>query len=472
MSSTGIQAINSGPLIIRVYSTSSTNRTYVLQDEDLPVSSNLVLVTSTSGQLVPSDNIFISSIVTSSLTTSSVNASSIFCNTFDTQQLITSSIVTNSIQISTLIASTIFGQVIRSSTIVASSIFGLSTNASSIVASSLRMNSLITSSCVASTFQVGTLQTSTIIISTLTAPSTASISTLQVSTILTELIVSSANGRILLGTGTPAYRFEINNGGGVATSFANNGWRYGNGGGAANGPTQSDVISMKTQFGIWATIFYATSDRRIKTNITEINDGNAINVVRQIKPVTFNYVDQINRHSELEYGFIAQDVKSVLPHAVKMEVDYIPNIYDMGDVSTMSNTASLITLRNKTVHDIQPSDILQLYDLCENPLTYEVLETRSSSIIVKGVILEQVADYTLSPDDIKNNILKNTVFVYGKKVDDLHVLDKHAIFSVGMAAMQELDRTILQQSTMIVEQNQKIKELQEKCKKLQQEITT
>lgn len=319
-------------------------------------------------------------------------------------------------------------------------------------------------------FQTSTFNFNNFTASTMTVSSILQTSSLATSTIQNQTIISSASGRILLGTGTPTYRFEINNGGGVVTSFANNGWRYGNGGGAANGPGQSDTISMKTQFGIWATIFYATSDRRIKTNITEIDDDCALQVVRKIKPVTFKYIDQINRHNELEYGFLAQDVKSILPHAVKTEVDFIPNIYDLGDVSTLTESTSLVTLRTKHLEDIQPKDTIQLLDLRENPLSYEVAETGISSMVVHGRVDQDVADYELTEEDMKNNIQKNTVFVYGKRVDDLNVLDKHAIFSVGIAAMQEMDRVLLQQSSVIHDQNKKIMDLQEKCKKLQNEI--
>ena len=67
MSSSGINAINSGPLIIRSYFGSSINNTYALGDNDIPISSNRVLVTSTNGLVTPSDNIYISSITISSI---------------------------------------------------------------------------------------------------------------------------------------------------------------------------------------------------------------------------------------------------------------------------------------------------------------------------------------------------------------------------------------------------------------------
>lgn len=67
MSSSGINAINSGPLIIRSYLGSSSNNTYALGDNDIPISSNRVLITSTNGLVVLSDNIYVSSITVSSI---------------------------------------------------------------------------------------------------------------------------------------------------------------------------------------------------------------------------------------------------------------------------------------------------------------------------------------------------------------------------------------------------------------------
>jgi len=67
MSSSGINAINSGPLIIRSYFGSSINNTYALGDYEIPISSNRVLITSTNGLVTPSDNIYVSSITISSI---------------------------------------------------------------------------------------------------------------------------------------------------------------------------------------------------------------------------------------------------------------------------------------------------------------------------------------------------------------------------------------------------------------------
>jgi photosystem II stability/assembly factor-like uncharacterized protein len=62
----GIDAVNSGPIILRTYN-NSNNKTIILTDYDKPVSNNYVLITSTNGVLVPSDNIYVSSIYVSTI---------------------------------------------------------------------------------------------------------------------------------------------------------------------------------------------------------------------------------------------------------------------------------------------------------------------------------------------------------------------------------------------------------------------
>jgi hypothetical protein len=80
MSSSGISATNSGPLAIRTYNRGS-NKTFVLTDYDVPVPSNFALVTSTNGQLVPSNNIYLSSIGSSTIYSSTATVNYISSNT-------------------------------------------------------------------------------------------------------------------------------------------------------------------------------------------------------------------------------------------------------------------------------------------------------------------------------------------------------------------------------------------------------
>jgi hypothetical protein len=67
MSSAGVNAINSGPLIIRTALDSSSNNTYVVGRYDFPISTNYVLTTSTNGILAPTNTPAMSSITVNSL---------------------------------------------------------------------------------------------------------------------------------------------------------------------------------------------------------------------------------------------------------------------------------------------------------------------------------------------------------------------------------------------------------------------
>ena len=308
------------------------------------------------------------------------------------------------------------------------------------------------------------VNTSTITVSTLLTTSTANTQNVNFVT-----IVSSASGKILLGTGTPTYRFEIN-GGSVLTSFTT-GWRYGVAGAGSNSPGPiNDVISMKTDAGIWATIFFATSDQRIKKNVQRLEEEKALEVVRQIKPVTYQYIDQINRHNQIEYGFIAQDVKPVLPYAVRSESDFIPNIYDLADITSTNESTSIVTLRTKHTEDLEKGDTLKIVDLREKSIIVKILHTSNHSITVDTNLLVRISEYSPTEEDRKNNIQPHTVFVYGKKVDDVHILEKNAIFSVGMAAIKEMDRLVVEQGNRIIDQGNRIAELQNKYTLLQEEL--
>ena len=288
----------------------------------------------------------------------------------------------------------------------------------------------------------------------------STISTMTTSTMFVSSLISSASGKLLLGTGTPTYRFEIN-GAQVSTNFTT-GWRYGFGGGGANpgGAGITDNIQMKVQFGVWASILFATSDRRVKKDIQAMEKDRPLDILRQIKPMTYQYIDQINRHPYQEYGFIAQDVKPVLPHAVQQGVDFIPNIYDLAEVSTLTESTSMVVLRNKNTCDIEKGDVLKILDRNEQPIHVEVLDKEQNTITISTDLSQKLMNRTITEEDPSQQAQANTVFVYGKKVSDVQVVDKQSIFTVGIAAMQELDTILQQQNKTIAEQNRIIEELE------------
>ena len=70
--------------------------------------------------------------------------------------------------------------------------------------------------------------------------------------------------------------------------------------------------------------------------------------------------------------------------------------------------------------------------------------------------------YSLS-DDPKSFIFKekwNNVFLYGKEVNDFHILDKQKLFALNFSATQEIDKIQQKHKVEIAELNNKVISLQ------------
>ena len=180
--------------------------------------------------------------------------------------------------------------------------------------------------------------------------------------------------------------------------------------------------SMVARHNLLATGFWAYSDERIKTGIQDISDTAALDIIRQIEPKTYEYIDKVERTSNRVYGFIAQDVHKKLPYAVTINnKKVIPDIFDIADVSS-----NIITLRHKT---------FQFNDVSANVRMF------TQTQFIDSVPIERIDSNILSvQSDI--TIDSSEIFVYGREVTDFHVLDKEAIFTVNVAATQEIDRQL------------------------------
>jgi hypothetical protein len=68
-----------------------------------------------------------------------------------------------------------------------------------------------------------------------------------------------------------------------------------------------------------------SSDTRIKKEILDIEDDSALQLILAIEPKTYKYIDE-NKGKSRVYGFIAQQIRSVIPDATELQTDFIPNI--------------------------------------------------------------------------------------------------------------------------------------------------
>jgi len=182
------------------------------------------------------------------------------------------------------------------------------------------------------------------------------------------------------------------------------------------------------------------SDSRIKMNIKDIDDIEALNLILAIEPKTYEYIDKETRGIETVYGFIAQQVKEVIPRAIQIVSDFLPNIYKMCDCE------------GDIIYCSIPDNVLINTEL---KLIYNNNET-----ICK--ILEIGEDYI----KIDKELEVDKVFVYGYSVDNFHRMSKEYIYTLNVCATQILSKKIEAQSLLIKSHEDRIKDLETKMERI------
>jgi hypothetical protein len=181
---------------------------------------------------------------------------------------------------------------------------------------------------------------------------------------------------------------------------------------------------------IWVTSTIASSsDIRIKTNINDISDNSALLKILDIQPKTYNYIDIIEKGTNIVYGFIAQQIKEIIPEAVTIEKSIIPNIYS---VYNCSNNIINIT---SNIENLKINDTISIIQLNNDRKNYTITQ----------IIPE------LNQIKINENLEGSECFIYGTEVDDFHALNKDYIFTLNVCATQELHKIIQEQKSQIQE---------------------
>ena len=261
----------------------------------------------------------------------------------------------------------------------------------------------------------------------------------------------TCNGDIGIGTSAPGAGLDSRSGiraygteGQIQTGTYPNG-----------NPAYSDC-SIYSQNAIRTLSLYYTSDRRIKQNITELDDNEALEKLRLLKPCSYYYKENARQNIGKVTGFIAQEVAEVLPNAVSLNSETIPNIQCEAYVELQENGTYKLTLTTPPENQLYTEGILTL----RHP--------NHQHIIVD--IITVVDDLTLivsNSDEYFKDI--SEVFVLGEKVNDFNYLDKSVIFTIATAAVQELDRQLQTLETTIASQDSTITDLSNNVNLLQQE---
>ena len=185
------------------------------------------------------------------------------------------------------------------------------------------------------------------------------------------------------------------------------------------------------------------SDARIKTDICDVDDNEALDILRLLKPKKYRYIDR-TRGSDYVWGFIAQDVSNVLPYSTSTTTHYIPNINNVGTVTD----GNVITFSS-----------FNTSNLVSNVTSMKIIDTDGSDKLVKitrvidehSIEVDQdVSVLTGALDEYDNVISGNQLFVYGQELDDVLTLNKSSIWTISTAAIQEIDRQLQSEKEKIV----------------------
>ena len=193
-----------------------------------------------------------------------------------------------------------------------------------------------------------------------------------------------------------------------------------------------------------------SSDERIKQSIKDVNDEDALNIIRLLKPKKYKYIDA--PYDNEVWGFIAQEVLSVLPEACRITTNVIPNIYEVCEVE-LPNIIKFQTFNTSNLES--------------GSMTIEMTIPESESNVLKADIVEILDEHRIRIDTdlteyvfTRENDSTKFIRVYGQKVKDFHTLKKDSIWTVATAALQEVDR-------QLQAEKEKVKSLEERLAALE-----
>ena len=260
------------------------------------------------------------------------------------------------------------------------------------------------------------------------------------------LTVTSA-GYVGIGTTTPAVPLHVDKY--APNSLLGSGWHWFQ---ASHDlfwhPTNSGStsnISIRASQAIWSeNSFVVSSDSRIKSDISDIDDDRALQQVNALESKEYHYIDPHRRREMKTIGFIAQEVKEIIPNAVSLQKDWVPD--EMRILSSLEWDSNVLTI----------ADLDMSSENLTGRFKFFVSNDPSGNDEIK---VEIECEKDLSGN--KTNQFKfeqqyTNVFFYGKEVNDFHTIDKAQIFALHHSAIQELAR---RNDTLVAENTTKTAEI-------------
>ena len=182
-----------------------------------------------------------------------------------------------------------------------------------------------------------------------------------------------------------------------------------------------------------APYFKAHSDIRTKTDITNLNSKNSLDILLKLNPVKYKLLKNNGTKIEIDndnQGFISQEVNKILPNSVSFYEDYIPNVFKFANCK--DNMIYINT--NK----IKINDKIKIF--------YDDFSNKDRSENFEECIVKEINNNYIKID---KKIPVEKCFVYGCFVKDRQSLSYNNIFTLNVSATQELHQIITKQQALI-----------------------
>ena len=178
----------------------------------------------------------------------------------------------------------------------------------------------------------------------------------------------------------------------------------------------STNLSFKTSHSIQVgTNIINDSDKRIKTNIHNSSLKEDYELIKQIIPVYYDYIDN-TKHNKTTRGLIAQEIETIIPEAVEEISDFIPNI--METVQIKNN----IIISRKMTSILTKNDIIKI-----------IYNNKEYLLVITNV---NILTDTITVNNFSYSNCNINIFVYGTKIDNYKVLNYNYINNVMLGAVK------------------------------------
>jgi len=186
--------------------------------------------------------------------------------------------------------------------------------------------------------------------------------------------------------------------------------------------------------------FYSYSDRRIKRDIRDINDQESLETVLNIMPKKYKYRDKMRNNADRDViGYIAQDLKSVIPEMVNLKSEFIPNIQAEALV-TEDEEDSILEFNFDLPQEVEVNQKIKMTGGNGSNIEAEIIDIVNARKIKINHKFEP--EQTTFQDIEDGTEILNQIFVYGVEIGDFHAIKKEMIQPLLVSAIQELNRKI------------------------------